>query len=146
VRIRTASDVRVARGRGLRMYLLTDAVPTRLHYPIRFPPVLMTDAPLAPLVDADFRQVPFRQAEELDEPSLEACATMLLHVDEIAARQVVRRNPGLDPGRLAALVLGEGLMRPATAVRLREFAPLIPVVGRELPISAVHAQDRKNPG
>lgn len=146
VRIRGAPDVDVARRRGLGMYLLTHDVPTRAHYPMRFPPVLVVDARLTGLLDTTLRVVPFRAPEVLQDPPFEALVAMMLRVDEIAARVMLVRAPSVDPMWLTRFIVGERLERPATFVRLQEFAPGIPKVGPAMPIAAVREQDRKNPG
>ncbi len=147
VRIRTPRDAEVARRRKLGMYVLTGEVPTRFHYPMHFPPVLMVDPQLAPLVDTPLRTVLFHATEALhQEPPFEALVTMMLRVDEIAARVMLVRNPGFDAKALTRYVVGEKLERQATRLRFQQFAQGIPVIGEPLPIAAVRQQDRKNLG
>ncbi|MCI4340053.1 MAG: hypothetical protein L3K06_01840 [Thermoplasmata archaeon] len=146
LRIRSAEDVEVARRRGLGLYLLTSEVPTRHHYPMRFPPVLVVDRRLSGLVDAGYRVVPFRSAEALPDPPFEALVAMMLRVDEIAARVMLVRTSVYDPSRLTRFVVAERLEQPATLLRLQQFAPGIPTVGPSMPLAAVREQDRKNPG
>jgi len=146
LRIRDPADVDVVRRRGLGAYLLTADVPTRHHYPMRFPPVLVVDPRLAPLLETPLRVVPFRAVEVLQDPPFEALVTMMLRVDEIAARVMLVRSSRIDPGMLTRFVVGERLERSATLLRLQQFAPGIPTVGPAMPIAAVREQDRKNPG
>lgn len=146
LRVTSAPDVEVVRQRGLGAYLLTDAVPTRAHYPMTFPPVLFVDPRLGGLIDTAFRVVPFRGTDLLRDPPFEALVTMMLHVDEIAARVMLVRAPTFDPKMLTRLVVGERLERPATFLRLQQFAPGIPEVGPRMPVAALRDQDRKNPG
>lgn len=146
LRLREPGDVAAIRRRGLRAFLLTAEVPTRLHYPMVFPPVLFADRRLVGLTDSAFRLVPFRSVELLPDPPFEALVAMMLQVDEIAARVLLVRNPRFDPAMLARLIIGERLERPATLLRFQQFAPAIPVVGPRMPIAALREQDRKNPG
>jgi hypothetical protein len=147
VRIREPKDVEVARKRGLGMFLLTGEVPTKFHYPMHFGPTVVMDQKLVPVVDTTMRTIAFHDAIALANPPFEALVTMMLKVDEIAARVMLVRNPGFDQTALTVLIAGDRqLCRLATAVRLQEFAPGIPVVGPMLPIRAVHAQDQKNLG
>lgn len=146
LRVRQPADVRVVRRRGLGVFLLTADVPTRYHYPMEFPPVLVVDPRLSGLVDTPYRVVPFRSAEALPDPPFEALVTMMLRVDEIAARVMLVRNPVFDREKLAQFVVRERLERPATLLRFQEFAPAIPRVGPAMPVAAVREQDRKNPG
>jgi hypothetical protein len=128
------------------MFLLTADVPTEYHYPMRFPPVLFVDPRLAGLIDSPLRVVAFRAAEMLQNPPFEALVTMMLRVDEIAARVMLVRNRKFEPQMLARLVVGERLERPATLLGLQEFAAGIPIVGPRMPPAALREQDRKNPG
>ena len=146
VRIQEPGDVALVRRGGLGVFLLTDAVPTDHHYPMRFPPVLVVDRRLLGLVDSVFRVVPFRASQMLRDPPFEALVTMMLSVDEIAARVMLVRGPMADAALLARLVIGERLEKPATLLRFQEFAPMIPRVGPQMPLRAVREQDRKNPG
>jgi hypothetical protein len=138
--------VGIVRRRGLRMYLLTGEVPTRHHYPMVFPPVLEVEPGLRGLVDTPWRVVPFRSSVALLDPPFEALVTMMLRVDEIAARVMLVRNPGFDPAALARFVVGEGLEGPATLMRFQQFAPAIPASGSPLPVAALREQEHKNPG
>jgi hypothetical protein len=140
------SEVRVVRRRGLGVFLLTADVPTRYHYPMEFPPVLFVDRRLTGLIDSPLRVVPFRAVEMLQDPPFEALVTMMLRVDEIAARVILVRNPRVDRDMLTRLIIGERLEKAATLLRLQQFAPGVPVVGPQMPISAIREQDRKNPG
>ena len=146
IQVRSTADIDVVRRRGLAMYLLTSDVPTRHHYPMRFPPVLFVDRRLAGLVDAPYRVVPFRAPDALRDPSFEALVTMMLQVDEIAARVMLVRNPRFDPSMLTRLVVGERLERSATLLGFQQFAPGIPLEGPSMPLAALRDQDRRNPG
>ncbi|MCI4361014.1 MAG: hypothetical protein L3J91_04865, partial [Thermoplasmata archaeon] len=142
LQIRAPPDAEVVRRRGLGVYVLTSDVPTRFHYPMRFPPVLMVDPRLTGLVDTPWRVVPFRTVDVLPDPPFEALVAMMLRVDEIAARVMLVRNPGFDPMQLTRFVVAERLERPATFLRFQEFAPGIPTVGPAMPRSAVREQER----
>lgn len=146
VHIREPNDVEIARRRGLPMFLLTGEVPTRFHYPMRFPPVLVMGDRLKGVVDTNLRRIFFRDASALRAPKFEALVTMMLPVDPLAARAMLVRNPGFDPTALMRFVVGERLERPATAARFQEFAPNIPVIGDMLRKGDLHRQDRNNPG
>jgi hypothetical protein len=146
LRIRSVSDADLARRHGLALYLLTGDVPTSFHYPMQFPPVLMLDPRLPGVVDSPFRTVPFRSVEVLRDPPFEALVTMMLRVDEIAARVMLVRNPAPDPARLARFIVGERLEAAATMMRFQEFAPGIPVVGEAWPTEALREQEARNPG
>jgi hypothetical protein len=146
LRVRSGSHVDRARRHGLALFLLTGDVPTRFHYPMEFPPVLMLDPRLVGVVDSPYRTVAFRSAEALRDPPFEALVTMMLQVDEIAARVMLVRNPTPDPVRLARFVVGERLEAPATMLRFQEFAPGIPAVGEPWPIEALREQEGRNPG
>ena len=111
-----------------------------------FPPVLMLDPRLPEVVDSPFRTVPFRSAEALRDPPFEALVTMMLRVDEIAARMMLVRNAEPDSARLARFVVGERLEAPATMMRFQEFAPGIPTVGSPWPVEALREQEARNPG
>jgi hypothetical protein len=113
---------------------------------MQFPPVLMLDPRLSGVVDSPFRTVPFRSVEALRDPPFEALVTMMLRVDEIAARVMLARNPTPDPARLARFVVGERLEASATMLRFQEFAPAIPRVGKAWPIQALREQEGRNPG
>ena len=146
LRIRSPPDVEVVRRRGLGAYLLTDAVPTRGHYPMTFPPVLFVDPRLVGLIDTTYRVVPFRGTDVLPDPPFEALVTMMLKVDEIAARVMLVRAATFDAKMLTRFVVGERLERSATFLRLQQFAAGIPEVGARMPVAALRDQDRKNPG
>jgi hypothetical protein len=146
IRIRDPADVEIARRRGLGMYVLTADAATQHHYPMHFPPVLMLDPRLTGLVDTKLRAVAFHSTEALQNPPFEAIVTMMLRVDEIAARVLLVRNPGFDAQALTRFVVRENLERQATLLRFQEFAPGIPIVGRPLAKAAIHEQDRRNPG
>jgi hypothetical protein len=146
LRVRSSSDAETARRHDLALYLLTGDVPTRFHYPMEFPPVLMLDPRLSGVVDSPFRTLPFRSAEALRDPPFEALVTMMLRVDEIAARVMLARNPSPDPVQLARFVIGERLEASATLLRFQEFAPAIPRVGRPWPVEALREQEGRNPG
>ncbi len=108
--------------------------------------MLMLDPQLRGVVDSSFRNVPFRMAEALRDPPFEALVTMMLRVDEIAARVMLVRNPPPDPLQLARFVVGERLEGPATMLRFQEFAPGIPAVGEPWPMEALREQEARNPG
>jgi len=113
---------------------------------MQFPPVIMLDPRLSGVVDTSFRTVPFRSAEVLRDPPYEALVTMMLRVDEIAARVMLVRNPTPDPVRLARFVVGERLEAVATMLRFQEFAPGIPSLGDAWPVAALREQESRNPG
>jgi hypothetical protein len=146
IHIRELGDVEIARRRGLGMYILTADAATQHHYPMHFPPVLMLDPRLTGLVDTKLRTVAFQSTDALQNPPFEAIVTMMLRVDEIAARVMLLRNPGFDAQALTRFVIRENLERQATLLRFQEFAPGIPIVGQPLTKAAVREQDRKNPG
>jgi hypothetical protein len=146
IHIRDTRDVEIARRRGLGMYVLTGDTATRNHYPMHFPPVLVLDSRLTGLVDTKLRTIPFHAAEVLQNPPFEAIVTMMLRVDEIAARVMLVRSPGFDAQALTQFVVRENLERQATLLRFQDFAPGIPIVGQPLAKAAVREQDRRNPG
>jgi hypothetical protein len=144
-RLNLAADVEVARKEGLPVYLLTPEIISAFRYPIRFPPRLLVAREVSPAVDSAFRRIVFNRREAAASPRFEDLVVAMLEVDPLAARALVKRNPDLlDPVRLLVRVVEENAERPATLVRLHEFAPGIPKVGEAIRAEALSRSDRNN--
>jgi hypothetical protein len=145
LRIDTPEKAEKANRAGLPVYLLRPETVAMLGYPINFPPVLFAVEPTFSGIDTQFRKVRAASAEAIRDPRLEDVITMLLQVDELAARAVAERNrEELRPAYLLKRVLQEDLERAATLVRLQDFASAIESVGEALPRTALERQMRKN--
>ena len=145
-RVRTAQDVRRLRRHRIPVYLLTSEEVTARGYPVRFRPWLVVPGPLVDQLATDFRVLPVRDGEALREPGAVELVTLLLRFDPLAARVVaVRNRRRLDPNELYRRIRNEGLERPATRVRLQEFAPALPKVGEALPLEELRWVVRNNP-
>jgi hypothetical protein len=145
-RVRSAEDVERLRRHRVPAMLLTSEWVTRSGYPVSFRPWLVVPERLSPLVTSEFRTLPIRDEDALREPGPVELVTFLLRFDPLAARVVAVRNRAqLDPHELYRRVRNEGLERPATKVRLQEFAPAIPSVGEPLPREELRWIEKNNP-
>jgi len=145
-RVRSAGDVELLRRHRVPALLLTPEWVTRSGYPVQFGPWLAIPERLVPNVSSDYRILPVRDEDSLREPGVVELVTLLLRFDVLAARVVASRNRArLDPNELYRRVRNEGLESAATKVRLQEFAPAIPVVGRRLPRGELAWVERNNP-
>ena len=145
-RVRTAEDVERLRHHGVPAFLLTAERVTSLGYPVHFSPWLVLPKELSLKVASEFRVLPVRDAEALREPGVVELVSLLLRFDPLAARVVAQRNRDrLDRHELYRRVRNEGLERPATKVRLQDFAPAIPRVGEPLPREELRWIERNNP-
>jgi hypothetical protein len=145
-RIRSARDVDRLRRHRIPALLVTSEWVTKSGYPVRFRPWLALPEELAAKVSSDYRILPVRDGEALRDPGIEELVTLLLRFDPLAARVVATRNRGrLDPHELYRRVRNEGLERPATRVRLQEFARALPRVGDSLPREELRWVERNNP-
>jgi hypothetical protein len=145
-RIRSAGDVDLLRRRHVPALLLTSEWVTKAGYPVRFRPWLALPEELSTKVSSEYRILPVKDEEALRDPGIVELVTLLLRFDPLAARVVARRNRlKLDPNELYRRIRNEGLERPATKVRLQEFARALPVVGSPLPREELRWIERNNP-
>ncbi len=145
-RVRSAEDVERLRRHRVPAFLLTSEWVTRSGYPVHFRPWLAVPEELSTKVSSEYRILPVKDADALRDPGVVELVTLLLRFDPLAARVVAKRNRSrLDPNELYRRVRNEGLERPATKVRLQEFAPAIPVVGEALPREELRWIERNNP-
>ena len=145
-RVRTPKDVEALRRHRVPAFLLTAEDVTRAGYPVAFRPWLVVPEALSGQFDSDFRTLPVRDEGALAEPGVVELVTFLLRFDPLAARVVASRNRAtLDPNELYRRVRNEGLERPATKVRLQQFAPAIPREGASLPAEELRWIERNNP-
>ena len=145
-RIRSARDVDRLRRHRVPALLLTSEWVTKSGYPVRFLPWLALPEELSTKVSSEYRILPVKDGEALRDPGIEELVTLLLRFDPLAARVVAKRNEAkIDPHELYRRVRNEGLERPATKVRLQEFAPALPLVGNPLPSEELSWVERNNP-
>ena len=145
-RVRSAGDVERLRRHHLPAVLLTSEWVTRSGYPVNFRPWLVVPERLSKQITSEFRTLPVKDEEALRDPGMVELVTFLLRFDPLAARVVATRNrAALDPNELYRRVRNEGLERPATKVRLQEFAPAIPTVGESLPTEELEWIELNNP-
>ncbi len=144
--VRSVEDVEMLRRRHVPVLLLTSEWVSRSGYPVQFRPWLALPERLVPSVLSDFRVLSVRDEECLRDPTVVELVTLLLRFDVLAARVVAARNrANLDPNELYRRVRNEGLESAATKVRLQEFSPAIPVVGRRLSRRELAWIERNNP-
>ncbi len=145
-RVRSPEDVARLRRHRVPAFLLTSEWVTESGYPVSFRPWLAVPANLAGKIVSDYRLLPVHDEESLRAPGPVELVTLLLRFDPLAARVVAQRNRHrLDPNELYRRVRNEGLERPATKVRLQEFAPALPKVGESLPREELRWIERNNP-
>ncbi len=145
-RVRTADDVDRLRHHHVPALLLTPEWVTKSGYPVNFRPWLVVPEHLSGQFATEYRTLPIKDEDALREPGMVELVTFLLRFDPLAARVVATRNRGsLDPNELYRRVRNEALERPATKVRLQEFAPAIPVVGTPLPQEELEWIEENNP-
>jgi hypothetical protein len=145
-RVRSARDVDRLRHHRVPAFLLTSEWVTKSGYPVRFRPWLALPEELSTKVSSEYRVLPVKDEDALRDPGIAELVTLLLRFDPLAARVVaVRNRVQLDPNELYRRIRNEGLERPATKVRLQEFARAIPVVGTPLPREELRWVERNNP-
>lgn len=145
-RVRSARDVDRLRRHRVPTLLVTSEWVTRSGYPVRFRPWLALPEELSTKVSSEFRILPVKDGDALRDPGIEELVTLLLRFDPLAARVVATRNRRtLDPHELYRRIRNEGLERPATKVRLQEFARALPKVGSPLPRDELRWIERNNP-
>jgi hypothetical protein len=119
---------------------------TKSGYPVSFRPWLVVPEKLLAQISSEYRILPIQDEAALREPGPVELVTFLLRFDPLAARVVAVRNRAkLDPNELYRRIRNEGLERPATKVRLQEFAPAIPKVGPALPREELEWIEVNNP-
>jgi hypothetical protein len=144
--IRSSKDVDRLRRHRIPALLLTSEWVSKSGYPVSFRPWLALPEALSTKVSSDYRILPVKDGEALRNPTLEELVTLLLRFDPLAARVVATRNRrAIDPNELYRRVRNEGLERPATKVRLQDFAPALPVEGESLPREELRWVERNNP-
>ena len=145
LRLATVDQAERAHRAGLPLYVLRPSTVSMLGYPIRFSPVLFATEPTLSGIDTPFRKVLSATAESVRDPRLEDVITMLLQIDELAARAVAERNQvEVRPSYLLKRILQANLEMAATLVRLQDFIPTLDRVGRSLPKAMIERQMRKN--
>lgn len=145
-RVRSVKDVERLRHHRVPAFLVTSEWVTRSGYPVSFRPWLAVPERLVSKISSEYRILPVHDESTLESPGIVELVTLLLRFDPIAARVVAKRNHSrLDPNELYRRVRNEGLERPATKVRLQEFAPAIPKVGDSLPAEELRWVERNNP-
>lgn len=141
--IQTPDDVLEARSLGAPVFLLTPELVTALGYPLVFPPHLLVTRDFATALDTHFPLIIVASADSALRPKIEDVVAALLRVDPHAARGVASHHRrSIDPLQLLRRVVQGESEREATRVRLQEFAPLIPELGRPLPKSQVDRLER----
>ena len=144
LRLESPDDVVAARRLGLPVYLLEPPLVAALGYPLRFDPLLLVGRTVTGSVDSRFRRVEFLDDVAAREPRLEDVLVALLSIDPVGARRLaVENRDRLDPVRLLRRVLQQGLEARAYRVRLDEFAPGLPAVGRPIPRSELVREDSR---
>ncbi|MCI4350683.1 MAG: hypothetical protein L3K15_04140 [Thermoplasmata archaeon] len=144
--VRTPRDVARLRRHRVPSLLLTPEWVTDSGYPVNFRPWLVVPETLLAQISSDYRILPIKDEDALRNPGPVELVTFLLRFDPLAARVVATRNRAkLDPNELYRRVRNEGLERPATKVRLQDFAPAIPIVGSALPSEELAYIERNNP-
>jgi hypothetical protein len=144
--VRSEADANALRRRGIPTYLLTSDLVTRLGYPVTFRPWLVAGERIASKVSSPFRILPVRDEESVLRPGTVEVVGFLLRFDPLAARIVaVRNRRNIDPHELYRRVRNEGLEGPATRVRLQEFSPAIPRVGKAISSRELAWIERNNP-
>ncbi len=145
-KVRSEADVRRLRRHRVPAVLLTAEWVSRSGYPVAFRPWLVVPERLSDQLASEYRVLPVKDEEALREPGVVELVTWLLRFDPLAARVVASRNRAhLDPHELYRRVRNEGVERPATKIRLQQFAPAIPRVGEPLPASELRWIERNNP-
>ena len=141
--IQTPDDVLEARRLGAPVFLLTPELVTALGYPLTFPPHLLVTRDFATALDTHLPLIFVASADSALRPRIEDVVAALLHIDPHAARGVASRNRrSIDPLQLLRRVVQAESEREATLIRLQEFAPLIPELGRPLPKSQIERLER----
>jgi hypothetical protein len=144
--VRTAEDAAALRRRGLPVHLLTSDWVSGHGYPVEFRPWLVVPERIARKVTSAFRILPVRDEEAVRSPGLEEIIAFLLRFDPIAARLVaVRNRRSIDPHELYRRIRNEGVEGAATRVRLQEFSPAIPRVGRSISRNELAWLEKNNP-
>ncbi len=144
--VRGPEDVERLRKHRVPALLITPEWVSQSGYPVRFRPWLALPEGISNQVTSEYRILPVKDQEALREPGIVELVALLLRFDPLAARVVAKRNRGkIDPNELYRRVRNEGLERPATRVRLQEFAPAIPVSGEALPREELRWIERNNP-
>lgn len=147
VRIETPEAVVVARRRGVEVYALTGAVPTRFHYPMTLGPILFVADTWRNAISTRYPMYPYHDAAALRRPAFEDLVTMVTAVDPAAGRAMLKRNPKTyDREKITLAIVREGLTRWATALRFQEFVPAIPKIGTPEILRVVRQGDRENHG
>ncbi len=145
-RVRSPADVERLRRHRVPALLLTSEWVTKSGYPVSFRPWLAVPERLSRKITSEYRLLPVRDADALRAPGVVELVTLLLRFDPLAARVVAVRNRSrLDPSELYRRVRNEGLEAAATKVRLQEFAPALPKVGRPLPVGDLRWVEQNNP-
>jgi len=144
--VRSPRDVELLRRHRVPAFLLTSDWVSRSGYPVSFRPWLILPERLVDGVESGFRVLPVRDEEAVRSPGIVELVSFLLRFDPLAARVVaVRNRSSMDPAELYRRVRNEGLEGPATRVRLQQFSPRIPRVGRPLPQDELRWIERNNP-
>lgn len=145
-RVRGPEDVERLRRHRVPALLITPEWVTRSGYPVKFRPWLALPEEIVSQVTSEYRILPVKDEEALREPGVAELVMLLLRFDPLAARVVAQRNrKQVDPNELYRRVRNEGLERPATRVRLQDFAPAIPTVGEALDREELRWIERNNP-
>lgn len=144
--VRSARDIGRLRRHKVLTVLLTPEWVTRSGYPVNFQPWLVVPERLAGSVASDFRTLPVKDEDALENPGVVELISFLLRFDPLAARVVAKRNASqIDPHELYRRIRNEGLERQATKVRLQQFSRAIPRVGVPLPASELRWIEKNNP-
>jgi len=145
-RVRTPADVERLRRHRVPALLLTSEWVTKSGYPVTFRPWLAVSEKLSRKVTSEYRILPVKDEDALRQPGVVELVVLLLRFDPLAARVVAVRNRSrLDPNELYRRIRNEALEAAATKVRLQEFAPAIPKVGKPLPLADLRWVERNNP-
>lgn len=144
--VRTARDVGKLRRHKVLTFLLTPEWVTKSGYPVSFQPWLVIPERLSGSVASEFRTLPIKDEDALQNPGIIELIAFLLRFDPLAARVVAKRHESeLDPHELYRRIRNEGLERQATKVRLQQFSRAIPRVGVPLPASELRWIEKNNP-
>jgi hypothetical protein len=142
--VNSKDDVSAARALGLPLYLLEPWLVGALGYPLRFDPLLLVGRRVAGSVDTRLRRVEFHDDEAARAPRLEDVMVALLSIDPLGVRRLaVENRDRVDPVRLLRRILQQGVEARAYRVRLDEFAPGLPAIGRPLPGRELAGEDAR---
>lgn len=137
-------DVLIARRSGVPVYLLEPWVVEALGYPLSFRPRLLVSKSDSCALMSNFIKIEFLDVQSVMRPHIEDVVVAMLKIDPIGARRLVRENLArVDTGRLLKRILQEDVEPLASRVRLQDYVPDLPIVGRCLNKGEIRRADQK---